>query len=59
MKHGKRPTMKQKLLLKSLKLDPNNWLVSKDTSTEIVFVHRMFNNTKTVRKGEKHDNSSL
>ncbi|MFT9498041.1 DUF6906 family protein [Anaerosolibacter sp.] len=30
MKHGKRPTLKQKEKIKSLGLDPKEWLVVKD-----------------------------
>lgn len=41
MKHGRRLTRKQKILLTSMDFDPNDWLVVKDTSTEVEFVHRV------------------
>ena len=41
MKNPKRPTMTQKLKLKSLGIIPNNWLVSRNTPAEFVIVHRV------------------
>ena len=40
MKHGKNPTVKQKKLMTAWHLNCENWLVVKDTSTEMVIVHR-------------------
>ncbi|URZ06432.1 DUF6906 family protein [Clostridium felsineum] len=45
MKHGKRPTLKQrerisKLKYKGRNLNPENWLVVKDTSEEFVLVNK-------------------
>lgn len=52
MKHGKKPTREQRKLMVKWKLDPTMWLVSKDTSTEMVLVHRHFDNrTKIIPKG--------
>lgn len=52
MKHGKKPTRAQMKLMVKWKLDPTMWLVSKDTTTELVLVHRHFDNrTKTIPKG--------
>lgn len=52
MKHGKKPTRVQMKLMVKWKLDPAMWLVSKDTTTEMVLVHRHFDNrTKTIQKG--------
>ena len=52
MKHGKKPTRAQMKLMVKWKLDPTMWLVSKDTATEMVLVHRHFDNrTKTIPKG--------
>ena len=51
MKHGKNPTVQQKKLMSSKKLNPSDWLVVKDTSTEMVLVHRHFDSTtKVIRK---------
>ena len=52
MKYGKKPTRAQMKLMVKWKLDPTMWLVSKDTTTELVLVHRHFDNrTKTIPKG--------
>ncbi len=47
MKHGKNPTVKQKILLKAYGLNPENWLICKRCGNEIVIEHRY---TGTVRK---------
>ncbi len=52
MKHGRRLTRKQKLYLAAQGLDPRDWLVVKDTSTEIEFVHRVTKELKIFGKGE-------
>jgi hypothetical protein len=53
MKHGKKPTREQKKLMQKWKMDVNNWLVVKDTPSEMVLVHRHFDGkTKTIPKGE-------
>lgn len=46
MKHGIRPTKKQKMLLKSKGLVPANWLVIKDTPEVIEFVNRSSGKTR-------------
>ena len=48
MKNGKRPTREQRKLLQKWKLDTNNWLVVKDTPTEMHLVHRHFDKTKKI-----------
>lgn len=56
MKHGKKPTRVQMKIMVMWKLDPTMWLVSKDTATEMVLVHRYFDNrTKTIPKGVRED----
>ena len=56
MKHGKKPTRAQMKLMVKWKLDPTMWLVSKDTATELVLVHRIFDDrTKTIPKGVRED----
>lgn len=47
VKHGKAPTKAQKIMLRSYRFDPANWLIIKATSTETVIQHR---HTGTVRK---------
>jgi hypothetical protein len=56
MKHGKKPTVAQMKLMVKWKLDPTMWLVSKDTTIEMVLVHRHFDNrTKIIPKGVRED----
>lgn len=50
MKHGKNPTRAQKLLITKQRLNHENWLIVKDTSTELVLVHRETEETKTIIK---------
>ena len=40
MKHGKRPTRKQKALLISNRKDPANWLYVREEAGKSVFIHR-------------------
>lgn len=47
MKNGKKPTYEQRKLIQGARLDAHDWLVVKDTSTELVLVHRY--SEKTVR----------
>lgn len=52
MKHGKKPTVAQCNLMKQWGLVPANWLVVKDTPTEMVLVHRHSDKTtRTIHKG--------
>ena len=51
MKHGKRPTVKQKKLMHQMGLNVENWLVERDTKDELVIVHRLSDKTRTIRKG--------
>lgn len=48
MKNPKKPTYSQRKLIQQCRLDPHDWLVTKDTSTEMVLVNRY--NEKTVRR---------
>lgn len=41
MKHGKKPTRRQKDRLKSLRLSPHMWLVCKDCPECFEVVHRV------------------
>ena len=54
MKHGKKPTAAQRKLIQKWKLDPANWLVAKDTPSEMLLIHRQFDSkTKTIPKEVK------
>ena len=50
MKHGKKPTRKQKALMKAARLNYENWLVVKDTAAEMVIQNRQTGSTRAIRK---------
>lgn len=51
MKNGKKPTYEQRKQIQAYGLDSHDWLVSKDTSTEMVLVHRLLDSTtRTISK---------
>lgn len=50
MKHGKRPTVKQKRLMRELGINFDSYLVERETKDELVIVHRLTDKTKTIRK---------
>ena len=50
MKHGKKATHEQRKLIQRCGLDTREWLVAKDTSTEMVLVHRHTGTVKTITK---------
>ena len=51
MKHGKNPTVRQKKLMTQWHLNFENWLIVKDTPTEMEIVHRHTGKTRTIPKG--------
>lgn len=53
MKHGKCPTREQRKFITGKGLSAENWLVAKDTPTEMVLVHRYTTATRTIYKGER------
>ena len=56
MKHGKKPTREQRKLLMKWKVNTYDWLVERETSTELVLVHRHFDHTKKIiPKGVRED----
>lgn len=56
MKHGKKPTKKQSIFIRSKRLNPANWLVVMDTPGELVLVHRYSDsNIRRIRKPGKED----
>lgn len=50
MKHGKNPTRRQREYIASLWLNPDNWLVCKDTPDELVLEQKYSGNIKVIRK---------
>lgn len=60
MKNGKRPSLAQKKLLQENGLIPENWLIVKDITEEIIIVSRTAlkqktGKTKHIRKGKRGD----
>lgn len=55
MKHGKRPTVRQKKLMAEKRLNPDNWLIVKDTPTEMHVVHRYSDKTVRVIRKEAEE----
>lgn len=53
IKNGKKPSRSQKKLMAKWKLNPEDWLVCKDTPEAMELVHRHFPAiTRTIPKGE-------
>ena len=55
MKHGKKPTREQRKLMMKWKVDTYDWLVERETSTELVLVHRHFDAKKIIPKGGREN----
>ncbi len=49
MKHGKKPTKRQKLFLKENKFNPKNWLIVKDCAECFEIVNRLTGNRKKLK----------
>ena len=50
MKGGKVLTKKQKIFIKEKGLNPDNWLVCKNTSSELVLEHRHTGKYRVIKK---------
>jgi len=50
MKHGRKPTLKQKNRIKAHGLNPDNWLIVKDTTELFELVHRESGNIRRFEK---------
>lgn len=56
MKQLKKPTREQRKLIQEQELNPADWMIERDTTTEMVLVHRKFDNKKKIiPKGDKND----
>ena len=52
MKHGKKPTREQRKLMEKWKVNPQDWLVERETNDQLVLRHRHFDHkTKIIPKG--------
>lgn len=50
MSRAIRPTYRQKQIMDKQKLDMKDWLVSKETSTELKIVNKASGRTRTIKK---------
>ena len=55
MKHGRRPTREQRKLMEKWKVSTMDWLVERETSSELVLRHRHFDTKKIIPKGGGKD----
>ena len=56
MKHGVKPTREQRKLMQKWKLNSNDWLVERETLSQLVLIHRHFDSkTKVIPKGVRED----
>ena len=56
MKHGTKPTREQRKLMTKWKVNTQDWLVERETNTELVLLHRHFDKvTKIIPKGVRED----
>lgn len=53
MKHGKNPTVRQKKFIASFRLNPDNWLVSKDTPKETVLMNKITGAIRVIVKPDR------
>lgn len=54
MKHLTKPTRQQRIFLQQKKLNAADWMIERETPTEIVLVHRHFDSVKKVIHKEAH-----
>lgn len=54
MKHGIKPTYEQRKTIQNAGLDPHEWLVVKDTPTEMVLTHRTSDRTIQIIYKERY-----
>ena len=55
IKHGIKPTREQRKLMEKWKVNTYDWLVERETSTELVIRHRHFDTKKIIPKGVRED----
>jgi hypothetical protein len=48
VKHGRKPTLNQKILIKAAGLNPDNWLIVKNLSNELHIAHRHTDSERVV-----------
>ncbi len=50
MKNGKRPTRRQKQMLKELGLNSDNWLIIRDDKFELKIIHKVSGQVRTLQR---------
>lgn len=50
MRHGKRPTRAQKIMLQKRRLNPNNWLIIRDDVRMLILKNRVSGNVRILRR---------
>lgn len=55
MKQLRKPTREQRKLIQSKRLNPADWMVERETSTEMVLVHRHFDKVKRVIRKKENE----
>ena len=50
MKHGKKPTVAQRRLIKNMGLNWENWLVERDTPEKLVVLHKLTEQRREIHK---------
>ena len=58
MKHGKAPNKAQKIFLRSFNLDPEEWLIVKNTDKEMLLVSRHTEQKKVIPKWRNENDSN-
>ena len=53
MKHGKKPTVAQKVVLQQAGMDWREWLVMINLPNTMIVVHRQTNETRVIDRNEK------
>ena len=48
MKQLSKPTRSQRIFIKSKRLNPENWMVERDTPEQMVLVHKHFDGKKRI-----------
>ena len=56
MKQLRKPTREQRKIIQSKRLNPDNWMIERDTPEKMVLVHKHFDGKKRIiPKGAKYD----
>lgn len=51
MKHGKKPTREQRKLMEKWRVNTQDWLVERETLSQLILRHRHFDKIKIIPKG--------